>query len=120
MRILDINWLDLLSKEAELKVSDGVYSVICFSCPCNYEVGDILNTELEMLNICNVVVIEEKGFEITKEKEYYAYRIKGKISDNRSMIVIGGLRIHVESYTLPKDVLDGDFVEAKVNRFDVW
>lgn len=47
MYIKKIKWLDK-GKEAVIKVVNGKESLICFSCPYSYNVGDILNESFRM------------------------------------------------------------------------
>lgn len=47
MYIEKIEWLDKEGKEAILKVVNETKSLMCFSCPCSYNVGDVLTEPLE-------------------------------------------------------------------------
>ena len=49
MYIEEIEWLDKEGKEAILKVVNDTKSLMCFSCPCSYNIGDFLTYPLECL-----------------------------------------------------------------------
>jgi len=46
MRIKEINWLDIGGEEAVLKVVSDTDCLVCFSCPCSCDVGDVLGEPL--------------------------------------------------------------------------
>ena len=50
MRIKEINWLDIGGEEAVLKVVSDTDCLVCFSCPCSCDVGDVLGEPLECLD----------------------------------------------------------------------
>ena len=58
MHIEEINWLDIGEEEAVLKVVSDADCLICFSCPCSYNVGDVLVEPLECLDTENIILCE--------------------------------------------------------------
>ena len=56
MHIEEINWLDIGEEEAVLKVVSDADCLICFSCPCSYNVGDVLVEPLECLDAENIIL----------------------------------------------------------------
>ena len=66
MHIEGINWLDIGGEEAVLKVVGDEDCLICFACPCPYNVGDVLVEPLECLDTDNIIICETKDNNIEK------------------------------------------------------
>lgn len=121
MIITGINWISESAREAELVVSDGVNSITCFSQPCPYSVGELLNDELHGFDVGNVMRSVESDDAIEKLRGPYAYFLRGMISDvSRKLVKVSGFEIILESGTIPGDIKSGDYVEFTVRRIDVY
>ena len=72
MYIEEIKWIDRENKEAILKVANDTQSLICFSCPCSYNVGNVLSDPLECLDTDDIILCEFEEDYIEKFG-YYLY-----------------------------------------------
>ena len=120
MYIKKIHWIDKQIKEAEVTVSDGMYTIVCFSCFCEYKIGETLNNKINVLDINDIVLLESKEYKITLVKKPFDYKVKGMLSRDRSTLIIGGLIIDIDPEEIPKDISGESFIEARVDRFDIY
>lgn len=121
MHIEEIEWLNKEGKEAILKVVNGMESLICFSCPCPYNVGDELTEPLECLDTEDIMVCnkEEKGIE--KMEGTFKYRLKGKLKDIKTGIVeVCGFKVHIDENKIPGDLRNGMYIQIFTSRIDIW
>ena len=58
MHIEKIEWLNEEGKEAILKVVNDTKNLVCFSCPCFYNIGDVITEPLECLDTNDIVLCE--------------------------------------------------------------
>ena len=87
MRIEEINWLDMGVEEAVLKVVSDTDCLVCFSCPCSCDVGDVLTEPLECLDTDNIILCETKDNIIEKMEGEFKYKLRGKLIDMQKGIV---------------------------------
>ena len=120
MYIKNIQWINEQIKEAEVTVSDGVYSIVCFSCPCKYSVGEVINDNIDVLDINNIKLSKTNEYKVTKINESFLYKIDGMLSDDRCTVIIGKLTVNIESEKIPNDIIGGSFIEADIDRFDIY
>ena len=78
MRIKEINWLDIGGEEAVLKVVSDTDCLVCFSCPCSCDVGDVLGEPLECLDTDNIILCETKDNIIEKMEGEFKYKLRGR------------------------------------------
>ena len=105
--------------EAELCISDGDYSVICYAYPTktitvNQKVSGIYGF------LCTEIVKSlNKSYRINKLPQYYSYLLNAKVISKRNCIVqVGSLKIYLDA-ELPNDILEGDYVSFRVQRLDL-
>lgn len=121
MYIEKIEWMDKDSREAILKVTNDMRSLMCFSCPCSYNIGDVLNEPLECLYTDDIVVCETTECSIEKLEGTFKYRLKGKLEDVKNGIVeVYGFNVHIDEDKIPSDIENGLYVQFMVSRIDVW
>lgn len=121
MFIQKIIWLEDSCLEAKLIVSDGFYSLLCFSCPCEYAVGDKLHRPLECLDVQDICVVKEGMYNIEKGKNPFSYLLCGKIGDiNKGIVSVGEIKLHIEQNRIPKDIQFGQFVCFSTSRIDIY
>lgn len=118
MHIEEIIYFNKSDREAELCISDGVYSVICYACPVN---AVVVNQEVDAIygfECTNVVRATEQNYRINKLPAYFAYEVTAEvISKYDSIVKVGNLRIYLDA-PLPNDVATGEYVSFSVLRFD--
>ena len=97
MHIEGINWLDIGGEEAVLKVVGDEDCLICFACPCPYNVGDVLVEPLECLDTDNIIICETKDNNIEKMEGEFKYKIRGKLKNMQKGIVeVKGFKLHID------------------------
>ena len=105
--------------EADLCITDGDYSVICYAHPAktiavNQKVSGIYGF------LCTEIVKScKQNCGINKLSPYYAYLLTAKVISKKSSIVqVGNLKIHLDT-EIPNDILEGDYVSFRVQRLDL-
>lgn len=120
MVIEEIRWIDRSIREAEVLVSDGRYSVLCFSHPCDYSVGEAVNDPLFCLNVQDVELANRDGYEAARDAWGFSHMIRGKLCDPaRGIVCVGGLRLEIDPGMIPKDIESGQFVQFFAGRIDL-
>lgn len=121
MHIEKIEWIDKDGKEAILKVTNNLGSLKCFSCPCNYNIGDELTDPLECLDTDNIVLGDTKEDSIEKMEDEFKYIIKGKLKDKQNGIIdVYGFELHIDEEKIPGDITNEMYIQFVVSRIDVW
>lgn len=121
MRIEEIKWLDKGEKEAVLKVVSDENCLMCFSCPCVYNVGDILAAPLECLSTDNIIMCEAKESAIEKMDDEFKYKLIGELKNIQNGIVeVKGFNLHIDEEKIPKDMSNGVYIQFEVSRIDIW
>ena len=121
MFVQEINWLDPVAHEAEITVTDGEFSIKCYSYPCYYLPGEVLVDRLECFDAKEVVRVRGERPSVYKQGMAFGYFLCGKVIDYATgEICIGKLRIGIDRYAIPGDISNGDFVCFSTSRVDVW
>lgn len=121
MYIEKIEWLDKEGKEAILKVVNDMKSLICFSCPCSYNVGDVLTEPLECLDTDDIVLCDTKENSIEKMEGEFKYKLKGKLKDIQNGIIeVYGFDVHIDKERIPDDIINGMYIQFVTSRIDIW
>ncbi len=121
MYIKDIKWLDEGEKEAILEVAQGMKSLVCFSCPCLYDIGYTLSEPLECVDVSNIVLCNTVESGIKKLEGTFKYKLLGSVTDKENgLINVNGFDIHIDEKWIPNDIRDGMYIEFVTSRIDVW
>ncbi len=121
MYIKEIEWIDKEGKEAILKVVNDTKSLMCFSYPCSYNIGDLLTEPLECLDTDDIVLCETKENSIEKMEGPFKYKLKGKLKDIQNGIIeVFGFDIHIDEEKIPSDITNGMYVQFVASRIDIW
>jgi hypothetical protein len=121
MYIESIKWLDEAIREAEVTVSDGHMSIVCFSHPLSKKINVNLTEPVYCLNPENIVTsIGQAGF-AKKYDNAFGYLICGKLIDKHNRIVLlGNIMLCLEDAYLPTDILENSFIEFSVSRLTIY
>lgn len=120
MYINEIEWLDIINKEAILHVINEGKCIRAFSCPCNYKIGDVLAEPLECIDIENVIIYDDKE-DIEKLEGTFDYILRGRLlNKDYGIFRVYGFDIHINSEKIPKDILEGEYIQFVTSRIDVW
>ena len=118
MYIRDVQYFK--DREAEVNVSDGRYTVLCYGYPCDMVAVNQRVEEIDAFECENVMRSDETEYAIKKLPEYFAYQLVAKVVDNQKGIVrIGGLIINLFENAIPKDIMNGEYIEFSVRRLDL-
>ena len=121
MHIEEINWLDIGEEEAVLKVLSDADCLICFSCPCSYNVGDVLVEPLECLDTENIILCERTENIIEKMEGEFKYKLRGELKNmEKGIVEVKGFALHIDEDKIPKDVSNGMCIQFEVSRIDIW
>ena len=105
-------------READVYVSDGTYTIMCYAYPVDTICLGQEITTLFSHGCEDVERADEQTFSIKKLPQYYAYSITAQVlSHQESSVRIGKISIQLDT-TMPADISDGDFVSFSVVRFD--
>ena len=123
MIVKKINWISKAAKEAELVVTDGIHECLAFSQPCSLQENEMFTAPLHVIDVENLMKvidqnIEEKIMKIT-ESYFSQYCVAKVFKANESMVSVGNIIMQFEN-TIPGWAKDGDFVEFKCSRLDIW
>ena len=123
MKIIEINEYNKDAKETVVKVTDGVYTVECFSQPCTLETGIEWADPLECLNFCHDIdgIYVDDSEEKLSKIGFFSYEIVGKLADHdEGIVTVGNLRFHIEANRIPKDIQEGQRIRFTADRIDIY
>ncbi len=121
MDIKEIKWLDEGEKEAILEVTQDMKSLICFSCPCLYGLGYTLSEPLECVDASDIVLCDTVECDIKKLEGTFKYKLIGRVKDKENgLIDVNGFDLHIDEKIIPKDIINGMYIEFVTSRIDVW
>lgn len=114
--IIQINKKDC---EADICVSDGQYSVICYAYPIDRVT---MNKKVDIIygfGCSDVVKSSSNIYCVKKLAKHYAYELTTKVvSKNSSIVQIGDLQIYLDTF-IPNDISTGDYISFSVLRLDI-
>ncbi len=107
--------------DANIIVSDGEFDLLCYTCPCVYNVGDTDFT-ITAFECDNITISNKREYKIQKSKDsFYAYKLQGQlinIDDDEGVVQIGSIIINAVNW-IPRDIKVGEFIEFTVIRLDI-
>ena len=104
--------------DAEVSVSDGLYTINCYAYPVNNVFVNQQINSIYGFKCVNITKADKRNYAITKLDQHYAYQITAQVVDNVSGIVrIGEIFVHIDNY-IPKDIINGDYISFSVLRLD--
>lgn len=119
MHISKIICFNKEDSEADLCISDGDYSVICYAYPTKTIAVDQKVSGLYGYLCTDIVKSFDHHYCINKLRQYYAYLLTAKIiSKNSSIVQVGDLKIYLDT-EIPNDIFEGDYVSFRVQRLDL-
>ncbi len=123
LRILKLIWISESAKEAELVLSDGTFQCLAFSHPCNVVQGQMLSEPLHAMDVKNLMIVIDENLNenIVKIDDcYFSHYCIAKVRDMKNSIVtIGDISIKIEGF-IPRWAEEGDLIEFKCGRLDIW
>lgn len=123
MKVMKLNWISKAAREAEFIVGDGTHQCLVFSQPCSVRLNQILVEPLHALDVENLMIVidQNKHESVVKLNESYfsQYCVAKVKSIEKSIVSIGNILIELE-IGIPNWAKEGDLVEFKCARLDVW
>lgn len=118
MFVHEIKEYDKFSYEADIIISDGKYSLLCYCYPTEMpKIGETIK-KITSLFAKNIVKVYNNNFKIEKLIDYYSYHLQGEVIDIvNPKIRIGNLEIDLD-VPFPKDIKKSEYVELSVDRLD--
>lgn len=118
MYIKDILYFNKEDSEAEVSISDGYYIVNCYAYPCDRV---LVNQRINIIygfECANIIRLNKNKYAIKKLPQHYAYQFAAQVVDNGSEIVrVGDLFIKLDN-SIPKDIINGEYIAFSVLRLD--
>lgn len=123
MKIVNLKWLSQQAKEAELIVSDGVHECLVFSQPCQVQQNEIYSETLHAMDVENLMkVLDESASEkiVKTNEDYFShYCVARVLKMEEAIVAIGEILIELD-VPIPSWANEGDLVEFKCGRLDIW
>lgn len=123
MIIKKLKWISEVAKEAELVVSDGVNECLAFSQPFTLPLDVTLKEPLHAVDVENFMKVDSqnKNEKIIKLDDSYfsQYCVASILNREDSIVSVGGILIQLDM-PIPGWAYEGDLVEFKCSRLDVW
>jgi len=119
--IKKVNWIDKGIKEAELLITDGKYSLTCFSNPFRLSEVNEYSGNIHILEADYVYKIKPNNYESFRIGSSYEHILKGKFVDLKSKLFqVGKIKIDISDICIPGDICENDFLEIKATRLDLY
>ncbi|MEM7086258.1 MAG: hypothetical protein AAF489_08760 [Bacteroidota bacterium] len=121
LQITNINWISNSADEAEILITDGNFSIFCFSQPFNGSYNSDIPQPLNVLNANEIYKIEGmQSFSVQREGNTFGYKLKGKVIENmKNHVKIGKFILELD-VSLPSDVEIGDYISFGCDRIDIY
>ena len=117
MYISEITHFDADDQEADVYVSDGKYSVLCYLYPAvKPSIGQTISIVF-CFGCKNLQKTANKTFRIKKQSSYYAYSVTAQVISSQS-VRVGDIIIHIDDI-IPADITKGDYISFESLRFDI-
>ena len=111
--------INKLESSADILLSDGAYEFLCFMQPFNEKLLKERDFEVVAFSVENIVRDDNQECFVAKKKDYYGYRIKGKlISKEYEIVEIGEFHIKIE--LIPEDINENEYIQFSCLRLDIW
>lgn len=118
MFISDIEYLNNDNDEAEVSISDGQYTVVCYAFPFSNLPADPHISYIDAFMCTCIEKSDTRQYSVQKLPQHFAYRLTALVLDKERQIVsIGKIVIHLD-FPIPKDIDNGEYVVFSVSRLD--
>lgn len=121
MQVKNIKWLSVPAAEAEVEITDGAFTCVAFSCPCEVEVNEEISEPLHVFDIRNAMLVDDvvPGIWSLTDESLGRKVIAELIDVPKQLLKVGGILLVVEEY-LPGGLEQGNLVEFECARIDLW
>jgi hypothetical protein len=121
MQVRNIKWLSVPAAEAEVEITDGIFTCIAFSCPCEVAVNDKISEPLHVFDVQKAMLVKntEPGIWQLNNNGLERKVIAELIDVSKKLLMVGNIMLVVDDY-LPGGLEQGDLVELECARIDLW
>ncbi len=121
MQVKNIKWLSVPAAEAEVEISDGAFTCVAFSCPCEVQVSDQLSEPLHVFDIRNAMIVGDATVGIWNlTDDGLGRKVIAELTDvSNQQLKVGGITLVVDEH-LPGGLEQGNLVEFECARIDLW
>lgn len=121
MIIESIKWISREAEEAEVEISDGHFTCIAFSQPCNAKAGEHVTEPLHVFSIKNAMISDKSTLGVWNISDIKLERkVIAKIVDiTNQMIAVGDILMVIDDF-LPGGLENGNIIEFECARIDLW
>lgn len=121
MMVKSINWISKSAEDAEVEITDGEFTCIAFSQPCSVETGDYVTAPLHIFSIKNPMISQDNtvGIWSINEKSLERKVVAKLVDHTQQLIAVGKILLLIDDY-LPGGISDGDIIEFRCKRIDLW
>jgi hypothetical protein len=121
MQVRNIKWLSVAAAEAEVEITDGTFTCIAFSCPCEVRVNDNFSEPLHVFDIQNAMLVDNVApgiWNLTHDS--LGRKVIAELTDvSKQLLKVGGILLVVDEH-LPGGLEPGNLVEFECARIDLW
>lgn len=105
---------------AEVWLTDGTFVCCCFAWPYYGKIGDVYDDGPITWLMTGDVELSDVDFPILKHLGNWEHFVVGKLVDRqKELIQVGEFLFDMED-TIPKDIQEGEYVEFKADRPDIY
>ena len=121
MIIKSIKWISKSSEEAEVEISDGDFTCIAFSQPCDVIVGEHLTQPLHVFSVKNAMISDQPAVGIWNLSDTKLERkVVAKVIDiTNQVLAVGDIHMVIND-CLPGGLEIGNIIEFECARIDLW
>ncbi|WP_139833052.1 MULTISPECIES: hypothetical protein [unclassified Pseudomonas] len=122
MIVKNIKWISESAEEAEVEISDGEFTCVAFSQPCDRTIGETIDEPLHVFSMRDAMICEnEPTVGIWNiENSGLSRRVVAKVTDTtQQLIAVGKINLVIEDH-LPGGIEKDDLIEFNCGRIDLW
>ncbi|MEG0153664.1 MAG: hypothetical protein RR744_10930 [Cellulosilyticaceae bacterium] len=118
--IKNVERSDESQEEADVTISDGTYSVMCFSSSFMLKTNDEFKDKIYCFDVEDLCIATKSEPIVEKKDDFYEVFIRGKLEEENSVVYVGELVIDISEAHIPKDICGGDMIEFSSSRLDIY
>ena len=120
MFVKKVLFFDKNSREAAVLVSDGKYDLMCYLFPAESASVSICCDVGIFGVLCGEIVRSDRtSFFVRKMPQYFSYFLTAQVIESEKKVVrIGNIIINIDS-PIPKDIINGEYIDFFVSRLDL-
>jgi hypothetical protein len=118
MIVHSIEWLSQDAQEAVVTIVDGNVELVCFSQPFRTALGSKLTERIHGFD-ASEVMRARTSMALYEKTGMWSYFLRGQYMGNGA-VLIETVSVYINEALIPKDIINGEFVEFFVSRLDLY